>query len=124
MKRKPPETEAAIMAALLTGQGVTEIARQFNVSDATVSRLKSRLYSDTLNAIEQKKRTDFGELLAGYLEETIITLTAQAKFFRDEAWLKKQSAADLAVLHGVAFDKALRFLEAMERAQEYGNESA
>lgn len=104
------------MAALLTGQGVTETATRFNVSHATVSRLKARLSGETLNEIEQKKRTDFGELLAEYLAETITTLSAQARFFRNETWLKQQSAADLAMLHGVTCDKAIRLLEAIERA--------
>lgn len=120
MRRKPPELEAAVMAALLAGQGVMEVAEQFNVSQATVSRLKARLSDETLDEIESKKRTDFGELLARYLRETIITLSAQARFFRNETWLKQQSAADLAMLHGVTCDKAIRLLEAIERANWAG----
>jgi hypothetical protein len=38
-KKKPAEVEAAVMAALLSGQGVTEVADQCQVSKATVSRI-------------------------------------------------------------------------------------
>ena len=34
--------------------------------------------------------------------------------FGDPEWLKKQSAGELAVLHGVAVDKGIRLLEALE----------
>src|SRR5262245_1738659 len=122
MKKTAPEVEAAVMAALLTGQGVMEVAREVKVSNATVSRLKARLSNETLNDIESKKRADFGELLAGYLAETITTLRAQARFFRNETWLKQQSAADLGLLHGIQCDKAIRLLEAIERANyEWGD---
>lgn len=106
------------MAALLAGQSVTEVTKQFDVSQATVSRIKARLSEKDLNDLECKKNDRFGDLLAEYLEETIITLKAQARFFRNETWLEKQPASDLAVLHGVAADKAIRLLEAVERANE------
>jgi len=104
------------MAALMAGQSVCEVATEFNIDKSIVSRIKSRLSPDELHRVATKKQTDFGDLLAGYLEETIITLQAQAKFFRDETWLKQQPASDLAILHGVQTDKAIRLLEAIERA--------
>jgi transposase-like protein len=115
-KETSPEVRAAVTAALLAGQGVCEVATQFNLDKSIVSRIRAALGSDQLQRLATKKQIDFGELLAGYLEETIITLQAQAKFFRDETWLSKQPASDLAILHGVAADKAIRLLEAIERA--------
>jgi hypothetical protein len=123
VKRKPPEIEAAIMAALLAGQGVTEVARTFNVSHATVSRLRARLSGEALDDIKQDKRDDIADLLYSYLRETLVTLSVQTRFFRNEVWLKQQSAADLALLHGIAFDKAIRLLEAIERAHEVWGEA-
>ncbi len=113
---KSADVRAAVMAALLAGQGVTEVAEQLNVSKATVSRIKASISPDALKQLETKKEEDFGALLSDYLHETIVTLAAQARFFRDETWLSKQPAADAAVLHGVQADKALRLLEAIERA--------
>jgi len=104
------------MAALLAGQGVCEVAREMKVSEATVSRIKARIPTHQLKELERKKGEDFGDLLVDYLRETIVTLREQAKFFRTQKWLESQSASEAAVLHGVQADKALRLLEAIERA--------
>lgn len=111
-----PETKAAVLAALLAGQGVNEVATQYHIDKATVSRWKKTIPSEQLQQVATKKAEDFGDLLANYLRETLTTLTAQAVYFRDETWLSKQPAADVAVLHGVQTDKAIRLLEAIERA--------
>jgi transposase len=113
---KTADVRAAVMAALLAGQGVSEVAEQFKVSKATVSRIKASISPDRLKQLETKKEEDFGALLSGYLHETIITLTEQARYFRNETWLAKQPAAEVAVLHGVQADKAFRLLEAIEQA--------
>ena len=52
------------------------------------------------------------------LRETISTLTAQVIVLRDETWLSQQAATELANLHGVQFDRALRLLEAIEPANQ------
>jgi transposase-like protein len=116
-KKHDDTTRAAVMAALLAGQSVDEVARQYNLPQQTVSEWKAQIDPARFGELRFKKETDFGELLAEYLEETIITLQAQARFFRNETWLKKQSASDLAVLHGVQTDKAIRILECAERAR-------
>lgn len=122
-KPKDDQTRAAILAALMAGQGVTEVSKAFQVSKATVSRLKASLSNENLKLLETKKQNDFGELLAEYLRETLVTLTAQARVFRDENWLKQQPAGELAVLHGVQTDKAIRLLEAIERANDSTGEN-
>ena len=106
------------MAALLAGQRVGEVAAQLNVSAATVSRIKAQMPPDQLKELETRQEENFGDLLAGYLRESITTLREQTIFFRNKTWLFRQSASELAVLHGVACDKALRLLEAIERANE------
>lgn len=118
------ETRAAVMAALLAGQGVSEVAAQFNVSAPTVSRIKKQIPTDQLKELERRQEEDFGSLLAGYLRETIITLREQAIFFRNKTWLFRQSASEVAVLHGVSCDKAIRLLEAIERSREVEGETA
>ena len=103
---------------MLAGQRVTEVARQFALPHSTVSRLKASLPADKLDEVGRKKGEDFNELIGDYLKETLTTLTEQAKFFRNENWLYKQDAAELAVLHGVQADKSFSLLEAIERAAE------
>ncbi len=112
------------MAALLAGQGVTEVSKAFQVAKSTVSRIKAKIADADLEQLGTKKGEEFGDLLAGYLRETLITLTAQARVFRDEAWLKQQPAGELAVLHGVQTDKAIRLLEAIEQANPDESEEA
>jgi len=109
------QVKQAVLAALLTGQAVEEIAKQYQVNRTTIIRWRKSL-GDKVNEIELQKQASIGELLMGYIRESVITLTAQAKFFRDESWLRKQSASDIAILHGVATDKQIRLLEAIERA--------
>lgn len=104
----PPEVKGAVMAALLAGQGVTEVAKEYDLPTSTVSRWKAR-------AREKAGRSnDVGELLLDYLQENLRTLRAQAHAFRDPEWLRAQEADAAAVLHGVLTDKAVRLLEALE----------
>jgi hypothetical protein len=45
-------------------------------------------------------------------------LQIQAEAFSDKQWLAKQDASDVAVLHGVMTDKAVRLLEAMSAGDD------
>src|SRR5690606_22248922 len=100
--------KAAVMAALLVGQGVAEVAKEYRLPQSTVSRWKAEARS------EAGLSEDIGELLLTYLRQSLSTLRAQAEFFGNTDWLRRQKAADVAVLHGVMTDKAVRLLEAME----------
>jgi transposase-like protein len=106
--RHPPEVRAAVMAAVLEGQGVNETAKEYNIPPSTVSRWKA------LARAEAGRSDDVGALLLAYLRENLATLTAQARVFGDGEWIREQGAADVAVLHGVLTDKAVRLLEALE----------
>ena len=94
-----------MMAALLAGQGVSELANQYNLPSSTVSRWK-REAGGAVTA-------DIGELLLAYLQENLKTLKEQAVVFRDVEWLKGQDASSLGVLHGILTDKAVRLLESL-----------
>lgn len=102
------------MAALLTGQSVSEIAKQYNINPATVRSWKSRqLNGESVAFVATEKREQIGELLIDYLHAMLKTLKVQAEQFGDKEWLKKERADSLAVLHGVSVDKAVRLLEAL-----------
>jgi len=118
-----PETKAAVMAALLTGQSIAETARAYAVPEATVRSWKSRQrHGESVATVATEKRAAIGELLVDYLSESITTLREQVRLFRDPAWLMKQPASEAAVLHGVIADKAVRLLEAL-RPPEPGDEA-
>jgi transposase-like protein len=105
------ETKAAAMAALLAGQSIGQVADAYNIPEATIKSWKARTPDAT---VDPQKRVELGELISDYLRETLVTLKAQAVHFRDPAWLAKQPASELAVLHGVQTDKAIRLLSALD----------
>ena len=107
-KEHSPEIRAAAMAALLAGQGVSEVAEEYALPSSPVSRWKAEARK------EAGRSDDVGELLLDYLSENLRTLRAQAVAFRDPDWLRDQEANSAAVLHGVMTDKAVRLLEALQ----------
>lgn len=48
------------------------------------------------------------------VKSNLESITVQAEALSDPEYLMKQSARDLAMLHGVMFDKALRLLGAVD----------
>lgn len=106
------ETKAAAMAALLAGQSVGEVAREYKIPRGTVRSWKAKAESGGETVATQKKE-EIGDLLVAYLETNLRTLRAQSEFFADREWLKEQNAQELAILHGVVTDKTVRLLEAL-----------
>lgn len=110
-----PATKAAVLAALLEGQGTAKVAADFKLPAGTVKAWRSRMQqgASPLRDVATEKKDAIGALLIEYLHTNLETLRQQSLFFRDVAWLKGQSAGELAVLHGVMTDKAIRLLEAL-----------
>lgn len=111
------ETKAAVLAALLAGQGVGQVAADFKLPEGTVKSWRSRMKnpdgSASAASATPEKRAEVGDLLVGYLHANLATLAKQLEVFGDPDWIRKQSASDMAVLHGVMTDKAIRLLEAL-----------
>lgn len=113
------ETKAAVMSALLSGQSVSRVADDYNIPEGTVKSWKSRqLNGETVATVATEKKEEIGELLYQYLTASLRALQSQVELFSDRDWLKKQPASDLAVLHGVQTDKAVRIMEAFGRAND------
>jgi hypothetical protein len=108
------------MAALLAGQGVSEVARQYRIDPSVVSRIKTQIPTDRLQEVAQKKEIRIDELLLDYLQKNLMALAAQAVVASDEEYLRQQPASELATLHGVMVDKAVRLLEAGQAARTQG----
>lgn len=111
------------MAALLAGQSISDVARQFSLSRNTVKAWRAALGIGSPK-VDQKRIDDFGELVARYLRQNLTTLAVQAEHFRDLGWLKVQEASQAAVLHGVLTDKAIRLLEALQSGDEQSADDA
>ena len=114
MSNYSDETKAAVLAALLTGQSIGQVAREYNIPKGTISNWKNRSPGPKVGT--QKK--EIGDLLLNYLHANLDALTAQAETFKDPGWLRQQNAADVAVLHGVMTDKAIRLMEAFNAQAE------
>jgi transposase-like protein len=109
-----PETKAAAMAALLEGQAINKVAADFKLPEGTVKAWRHRMKGAAVESqVATEKREEIGTLLVDYLHANLSTLRAQQVVFADKTWLMKQDANDLAILHGVMTDKAVRLLEAL-----------
>ena len=110
--RYTAETKAAVLAALLTGQGIDQVAREYKLPEGTVKGWKSKMKSGETPRTTPVQRADMGDLLLEYLKESLTTLKIQqATLFRDSSWLAKQGAAEMGTLHGIGVDKVARLME-------------
>lgn len=111
-KAHSPEVKAQVMAALLAGQGIPEVAQAYELPESTI-----RLWANQtpeFAELRAKKAQELDDLITEYVKEAFVTLSVQARAFRDPAWLAKQHASEVAVLHGVLTDKAIRILSAAQ----------
>ena len=113
----PEDVKARVIARLLLGEGVIEIARDLKIPPSTVSTYKAGIPGDELDRIRCKKGDRLDELIYEYVTATLAALSAQARIAGDPNYLKRQPAGSLAVLHGVMSDKTVRLLEATTRAR-------
>lgn len=117
------ETKAAVMAALLAGQSVSLIAKEYEIPEGTVKSWSSRDvngngHAVATEALDATQKSRIGKLILDYLETLMVTLKNQAEVFSDKTWLSKQAASEVAVLHGVLADKGIRLLEALASEEE------
>ena len=109
-----PEQKAQVIAALLAGQSVSAIARQFKVDRTTVHRWRAAAGLNGTTLLQQEKRGEIDDLVGNLLRTIIETLQIQAQQCQDKEWIKRQPASELAVFFGVLADKAFRILEAAD----------
>lgn len=108
------EVRASALAALAMGMSVRAVAKEHKLSRNTVSLWRKQAGLTVQPYAPPEKRRDLGELIANYLRAGLEALEAQARLFTDPAWLERQSASELAVLHGVLTDKLIRVLASLE----------
>ncbi len=117
------ETKAQVMAALLAGQSVNSVARDYKISKATVIAWRNAAGLNGSTPVQPQKKAEIGDLIANYLRNVLRTLSVQAEQFSDKSWLAKQPGSEAAVLHGVLADKAIRILEALDTEPNRENET-
>jgi len=111
-----PEKKAAVVAALIAGEGVCEVAREHGVALQTVSRWKSEI-PEIIASVPARRAADMGDLLVRFLDAALGGLTYRHEHhYRDPDWLKNQTAQHLAALDEVTVEKSIRLFEAQARA--------
>jgi transposase-like protein len=113
-----PDTRASVLAALISGSTIAEVSRAMKIPDSTIEYWRDQAGIGPKPPrnpewIRDEKKADLGELVGDYLNDILVTLRAQAIHTRDKDWLQIQSAGELAILHGVLSDKAVRLLGAL-----------
>lgn len=114
-KAHSENTKAAVLAAILEGQGVGEIAKKYRLPKQTVSDLKKHLSEIEFGQVRTKKRENLTDLVESHLSASLKAATSLAqKCSTDQVWFGKQSASEIAALYGILSDKAIRLLEAAQ----------
>jgi len=120
----PDDKKAVVLAALLAGQSVNQIAEEYKIPKSSVSRLKKLIPAAELAQIGTQKAENLAGLIAANLEGSFEAIQNILKQTRNANWLDKQPAAELATFLGVTSDKVFRVLEAIENAQSTADETA
>lgn len=124
----PVELRAKAIAAVAAGESMRSVARRLGLTQTTVARWVRTAPPIAGGSDEDEHATQLvaafshdeariirsPELMADLIYDTtwdvLQTLRVQLQVARDPAWLKDQSAADLARLLGTTSDRALRLL--------------
>jgi transposase-like protein len=110
-KAHSDDTKARVIAALLAGCGVVEIAREMKLPHNTVSDYKKEIPEEKFDELRRKKGERLDDLVYDYLVQNLETLRAQSKAVSDASYINEQPAGEMATLHGVIADKTIRLLE-------------
>jgi transposase-like protein len=107
------ELKANVISDILIGtMTLKEVSEKHSVPYGTVRSWSSRVSNSGLVATE--KKPEIGDLLLQVLQLNLNAQMAQMDKFSDPDWLDRQNAHDLAILHGVLNDKAVRLIEAFK----------
>jgi len=110
------EVKAQVMAALLSGDGVSEVARKLNLPKTTVHRIKSEISSEKLEQVQTEKRERIDDLLLDTMSANLSALSRIARASSEPSYIKTQPAESVAVLYREVASTTIRLLEAASAA--------
>lgn len=112
---------AKVVAELVTGNPPSEVAQRYSIPERTVYEwlddAKKSQFVRTTGVVERRAE-DVLTLVERFVEQSIVTLTAQAVVAARTDWIEKQSAAGLAQYRGVELDRLIRLLAAFRPADD------
>lgn len=106
-----PEVRASVIAALLAGQGVNEIAAEYKIPKQVVSDWKNELLPEQIGQIRTEKKERLVDLIEAHLIASLKGAAKCAEQAFDDNWRTQQPADGLAVFYGVLSDKSIRLVE-------------
>jgi len=102
--------KARAIAEILAGNSVTVVAARHNLPRKSVSNWKASLTPEQLAEVSRNTGGRLDELVCNHVATVLESLSAQARAAGDREYLRKQSAGDLARLHGSMFEQAFSML--------------
>jgi transposase-like protein len=105
----PPALKADVVAALVAGGKLADVCREFGVPKSTVERWKIE-HVGASRPLHERTREAVGALILDTIIDSLQALRVQAGTLGDPDWIKNQSAAELAALRQVEWDRLLRLL--------------
>jgi transposase-like protein len=119
MQAHDGELKAQCIALLLQGQVPSAIEKTTGVSKWTIYKWKREGdVSQALKDMQEERRAEIEGLMFEYVTTGLRSLRKQAEVMGEDDWIRKQNAEGLAIVHGVAFDKVVRVLEAANTAAQ------
>lgn len=112
-----PEVKAQVMAALLSGQSASSVAKEFGIPRGTVAAWQTRKIEPILEGVAtgaaQKKQDEINSLILDLLIAQLKSQISMADHAGNKEWLFGQDASAVAMLTGVGNDKVFRLLQAL-----------
>lgn len=117
-KAHSDEVRAEVMAALLAGLSVSDVARKYALDKSVVSRIRASLDSEKLQQVATENEIRIDQHLAEALQAHLKLQQAIATVCANENYLREQTASDIADLLKVSQDHSVRLLEAASNFDE------
>jgi hypothetical protein len=128
MRQYPEGLQAQIVAEWKAGSSLNSLARGHDIPKSTVQRwVAHHPRVAVIPSTEPKKDLaayDLDEMALKLVDGSVNAVSRIFGVTEDDAWLKRQNAADLAVLAGVIADKLYRLVGAIQSGQQQPNADA
>lgn len=107
---------AQVIAELLTGAAVNATARKYQLSPATVSRIRADVAPEMLKQVETEKREGIADLLLVMVASNVRNMKRISDAVSEPNHIKSQSLSAVAEIYRAMSDTTLSILEAASLA--------
>ncbi len=108
-----PELKTQVIAEWKAGSSLDSLAKAHTMPKATVQAWTSHLERVPVSIAKRPEPYDLDEMAIRLINGSVNAVSAIHGVTEDGAWLRSQTASELAILLGVISDKLYRLLEAI-----------